>query len=167
MVIVYRILSYILLPFGAILGFLTIITLFASLANPTGLLPAFLCGATVIYLITSFNFLHKSMLGGLQSKPSLFDWIRVNGFVALALGALFVFQSIYFRNNNMINEQLQAQMDEMASQMPDAEMPDLNKIIKWVLNFMLVSGSLLIAHTLLTLNFLKKYPHLFGKKQPD
>jgi hypothetical protein len=164
MILLYRILSYILIPFGAILGFLTIITLFASFANIAGLLPAFLCGATVIYLISSFNFLHKSILGGQQSKSSLYDWIRVNGFVALALGALFVFQSIYFRNNPMINEQLQAQMEEMASQMPDQKLPDLNRIVTWVLNFMLVSGSIIVIHTALTLNFLKKYKDMFGSK---
>lgn len=165
MLTLYRILTYLLLPLAAILGFLTIITLFASYANPAGLLPAFLCGATVIYLISSFNFLHRSVVGGRPNKPSLYDWIRVNGFVALALGAIFIFQSIYFRYNTDLQDQLEAQMKEMAATMPDQKLPDLNRIIRAVLNFMLASGSVLVAHILLTFRYLKSHFHLFGRNQ--
>ncbi len=158
----YRILTYILLPFAAILGLLTLVTLFASLANIAGLLPAFLCGATVIYIVVSFNFLHKSILGGLPSKPSLYDWIRVNGFVALFMGALFIFQSIYFRDKPDLNQQLQAQMEAMKADMPDAgPLPDLNKIVRWVLNFMLLAGSLLVLHVITTFAFLRKFAGYF------
>jgi hypothetical protein len=163
MIVFYRALSYILIPFGAILGFLALITLFASFANPAGLFPAFLCGATVVYLVSSFNFLHNNLLRNAAAKPSLYDWIRVNGFVAIAFAVLFIVQSIYFRNNTEINEQLQAQVNEMAAQMPGQEMPDLNKIIRWVLNFMLVSGTVLLVHTILSFSLLKKFRHLFGK----
>lgn len=131
----YRILTYILLPFAALLGILTLITLVASLSSIAGLLPAFLCGATVIYITVSFMFLHKSILGGQPSKPSLYDWIRVNGFVALFMGSLFVFQSIYFRDKPELNEQLQAQMEAMSADMPDAgPLPDLKKVVSLVLD---------------------------------
>jgi hypothetical protein len=158
----YRILTYLLLPFAAILGLLTILTLFASFANIAGLLPAFLCGATVIYLVVSFNFLHRSILSGQPSKPSQYDWIRVNGFVALFMGILFIFQSIYFRDKPELNEQLQIQMETMKADMPDGgQMPDLQKVVNWVLNFMLVTGLLLSMHVLATFSFLKKYAGSF------
>ncbi len=158
----YRILTYILLPFAALLGMLTMVTLFASFANIAGLLPAFLFGATVVYLFSSFNFLHISILGGQPSKPNLYDWVRVNGFVALFVAILFIFQSIYFRGNPELNEQLQKQMEVMKEQMPDAgPMPDLTKVVRFVLNFMLITGSLLFIHVLATFGYLKRYRGFF------
>jgi hypothetical protein len=166
MIIFYRILTYILMPLGAIFGFLTLASLLASAANVAALLPTFLCGAAVIYIVTSFIFLHKGMLDGQLVKPSLYDWIRVNGFVALFMGSLFIFQSIYLKDNTELTEQLQIQMDAMTEQMEEideAKMPDLERVVNWVLTFMLVSGILLVSHVFLTFSFLRKYARLFGR----
>ncbi len=163
MVTVYRILTYILLPFGAVIGLLTLISLTAALGNIAALLPAFVCAGTLIYLVTSFNFLHKGILAGQVQKPSQPDWIRVNGIVALFLGSLFIFQSIYFRGNPELHETVQAQMELMAEEMNAPEVPDGKKLIGWVLNFMLISGILLDIHILFSFLLLKKFAGLFGK----
>jgi hypothetical protein len=159
----YRILTYILLPFGAIVGLLALISLTAALGNFAALLPAFVCGCTVIYLVTSFNFLQKGILLKQPQKPPHFDWIRVNGFVALFLGSLFIFQSIYFRGNDELNETVQTRVEAMAKEMKTGEIPDAKQIIHWVLNFMLISGLCLNAHIGLSFLFLKKFAGLFGK----
>lgn len=160
----YRILTYILLPFGAIIGLLALISLTAALGNIAALLPAFVCGATVIYLVSSFNFLHRGIMYRQPQKPTLYDWIRVNGFVALFLGSLFIFQSFYFRGNNELSETVQAQVDAMAKEMQTKEVPDVAKIIRWVLNFMLGSGIILVIHISMTFLLLKKYYGIFGRK---
>lgn len=163
MLAAYRILTYILLPFGAIIGLLAFISLMAALGNLAALLPAFVCGCTVIYLVTSYNFLHKGILLSQAQKPSQFDWIRVNGFVALFMGSLFIFQSIYFRGNTDFNESVQAQLEIMVKEMPEGEVPDVKKLITWVLNFMLFSGILLNTHIFMSFLYLKKFAGLFGK----
>lgn len=163
MLTVYRILTYILLPFGAIIGMLTFISLTVSLGNLAALLPAFVFGCTVIYLVTSFNFLHRGVLYRIPQKPSLFDWIRVNGFVALFMGSLFIFESFYFRGNNELTETFKSQAQAMANEMQTEELPDVASLINWVLNFMLISGLLLNIHIILTFSFLKKFGGLFGK----
>lgn len=163
MLTAYRIITYILLPFGAIIGLLAFISILAALGNIAALLPAFVCGCTVIYLVTSFNFLHKGILLKSPQKPSQYDWIRVNGLVAIFLASLFIFQSIYFRGNTELNETVQAQVEAMVEEMQAGEVPDVKKIVNWVLNFMLVSGILLNAHILLSFLYLKKFAGLFGK----
>jgi len=157
----YRILTYILLPLALLMGLLALAFLFASAANVQALLPAFLCGSTVIYLFTSLSFLQKGVLAHQPCKASLFDWIRVNSFVTLFMGSLFIFQSLYFRGNTELAEQLQAQMDSMAAEMKTKEVPEVGQLINWVLNFMLVSGVLLLAHVLIGIQMLKKYAGVF------
>ena len=163
MMLLYRILTYLLLPLGVLLGLLTLASLMASLANIAALLPTFICGATVIYIFTSFVFVQQGLVGRHSLKRSLYDWIRVNGFVALFLANLFIFQSIYFRNNPELNEQLQAQFDAMADQVPAGSMPDLQKVINMALNFMLAAGILLVTHILISFSYLKRYMGLFSR----
>lgn len=159
----YRILTYLLMPFGAVIALLTLISLMAALSNIAFLLPAFVCGCTVIYLVTSFNFLQRGILYRQPQKPSSFDWIRVNGFVALFLAILFVFQSIYFRGNHELNEQFKTQVQAMSKDVQTQELPDAASMISGVLNFMLISGLLVGIHIFLTFSFLKKHGDLFGK----
>jgi hypothetical protein len=161
MLLAYRILTYVLVPLALLLGLLALVSLMASAANVAALLPAFLCGATVIYIFTSLSFLQKGVLAHQPCKASLYDWIRVNGFVALFMGSLFVFQSIYFRGNTEIAEQMQSQMDAMADEMKTKDVPEVRQLIKWVINFMLVTGVLLLTHVLLGFQMLKKYAGVF------
>jgi hypothetical protein len=166
MTIVYRILTYLLLPLGVIFAFLTLAALTASLGNVAALLPSFLCGSTVIYIITSLIFLQNGILGEKKCKPGLFDWIRVNGFVALFMGSVFIFQGIFLRGNAEISELLKVQMDTMTEQLNEADktkMPNLEKLISGVLNFMLVSGLLLVIHIMLGFSVMKKYAAVFGR----
>src|SRR3954470_1418467 len=99
LLIVYRLLTFILLPIAAILGFLDISLLLLALANPAALLPVFAIACIVIYVFTSFFFLIKGILGGMQCKPSLRDWIRVNAFVSIAFCSLGILEYITLINN--------------------------------------------------------------------
>ena len=161
MLIAYRILTYLLIPLALILGLLALVAFMAAAANITALLPAFLCGATVIYIFTSLSFLQKGVLAHQPCKASLYDWIKVNGFVTLFMGSLFVFQSIYFRGNTELAEQMQSQMDAMADEIKTKDVPEVQQLIEWVINFMLVTGVLLLTHVLLGFQMLKKYAGVF------
>jgi hypothetical protein len=57
--------------------------------------------------------------------------------------------------------QLQAQMDTMAEEMKTKDVPEVQELIKWVINFMLVTGILLVTHILLGFQMLKKYAGVF------
>lgn len=162
--IAYRLLTYLLLPLGLLFLFLTLASLLAATGNIAALLPAFLCGATVIYIGASMQFLHRGILDGQPLKPGLWDWIRVNGFVALFIGSLFLFQSIYFRDNPELTEQLKVQLDAMPDEVEMDKLPDLTTIVSWVLNFMFVCGVLIIIHVFLGFTLLRKYAYLFGSQ---
>ena len=70
---IYRIVSYLLLPVGALLGLATLEALFVALGNMAMLLSLFLTGATVIYIFSTFVFLKKGIDKGAVSKKFLKD----------------------------------------------------------------------------------------------
>jgi hypothetical protein len=161
----YRILTYILIPLGLLFLFLTLASLLAAMTgNLAALLPGFLCAGTLIYIYMSLNFLHRGLLGNQAMQPNHWDWIRVNGFVALFMGSLFIFQSIYFKDNPELTQQLQAQIDSMPEEIEKDKLPDLGKIVSWVLNFMLACGFLLVTHIFFTFSLLRKKAGLFGRE---
>jgi len=167
MFLFYRVLSYLLLPFALFLSFMAVILLLTAFGNISALLPLFMVSATVIYVFSSLTFIHRAILPNKPVKASLKDWIRVNAFVALSFGVLFVFQSIYLRGNEVFMEEVQRQMQTMSKQMGPEAMAKINlrKLLATVLDIMLILGSLIVAHVLLGLSFLKKYEYLFGEKR--
>jgi hypothetical protein len=167
MLIFYRVLSYLLLPFALFLSFMAAILLLTAFGNISALLPLFIVTATVIYIFSSLTFIHRAILPSQPVKASLKDWIRVNAFVALSFGVLFIIQGIYLRGNEVFMEEVQRQMEAMTKQVGPEAMAkiNLNQLMATVLNIMLVLGSVLIGHVLLGLVFLKKYGYLFTEKR--
>ncbi len=164
MLTLYRVLSYLLLPFALFLSFMAALLLLTAFGNISALLPLFIVGATVIYLFSSLSFIHRGVLPNMPVKASMKDWIRVNAFVTLFFGASFVFQGIYLRGNEAFMEEVQRQMASMSKQIGPEAMAKINlkTLIATVLNVILIIGSLLVAHVLIGLAFLKKYAHLFS-----
>lgn len=166
MIIGYRILTYLLIPIGVLFALMTLIFLLTGLSgNFAALLPAFLFGGTLLYLGFSFQFLHKGVLFQQALKPSQWDWILVNGFVALFMGSIFVFQGIYFKDNPELMHELQAQIDRMPAELERKNLPDLAKIVSGVLFFMLVSGAMMVTHVVMTFVLMRKNAGLFGETQ--
>jgi hypothetical protein len=56
---------------------------------------------------------------------------------------------------------MQSQMDAMADEMKTKDVPEVQQLIKWVINFMMVTGVLLLTHVLLGFQMLKKYAGVF------
>lgn len=169
MLIFYRILTYLLLPVAGLFGMSTLFLLMSALGNVAALLPAFLTGATVLYIFYSFRFLQSGILPGKPVKASMRDWIRVNAFVALFYGSLFLVNGILLRNNQELIDQVNAQIDTMRDQMPELakEEIDVSKILRTALLIMTILGSMLVGHVLLTFGYLRQYAHLLGGTPPQ
>ena len=81
----YTILSYLLIPIALFFGFLDIIFLFSSLANPSALILVFILACLVIYTFASFRFLKGGIEKELPQPLKLKDWIKVNAYVSFFL----------------------------------------------------------------------------------
>ena len=156
----YKILSFILIPIGVFLGFITLFGLLLALGNFSVLLSVFMTGATTIYLFTSFSFLNKSLTNGQSSAAKLYDWIRVNGFVAGIFSVLLVVQGIAFFSNTQLQSMLLDQMKAM--QVPDLTDAVIIKTLRAVLALFVLVGLLIFLHVSFTLRLIKKFRHLFA-----
>jgi hypothetical protein len=160
---VYRILSYILLPVAALLAFLTLLALIVSLGNVAMLFSAFITGATVIYIFSSFSFLQNGIDRQAACKPKLKDWIKVNGYVALFFAVMGLIQGIVVLSNPGATKMIMDNfMTMQATELKAPEMALMLKIMKAVLWFMVVFSAILLFHISTTFKLLRQYKHVFG-----
>lgn len=165
--IVYKIISFILLPVAAILGLVCFISLFTALANPAMLISVFLNACMVIYVITSFIFLTKGIDGNRRCKPSLRDWIRINAIITFIFYALatLAFTAIKF-NQSLLGEGIR-QMETQGSMPPGVTVAELTTYLNSFVNIFLVLSVLLLVHILITFHLLHRYHYLFGEEKMD
>jgi hypothetical protein len=139
--------------------------LMMALGNVAALLPLFLVASTVIYIVTSFMFLQRGVLGGQPLKHSLRDWVKVNAYVALFFAISSLSQSVAFLSNPQLMEQVLEQAKSMAATMqqanPAVKMPDMASVMKGVLLLMTVISAILFAHIIMGLRLLRQYASLF------
>jgi hypothetical protein len=166
---IFRILTFILLPFAAMFGFMDILFLLSALVNPALLLIVFILGAFVIYTFVSLQFLTRGIDTGLACKPGLRDWIRVNAFVSLFLGVMFLLNalSIFFTNDitlrQYVSQFMQAQPNIPA--MLNVEL--FMTIMKGMAYFMFFLSIILLAHIQINFKLMKKYAHLLSEPKPE
>lgn len=159
MLIVYRILSYLLLPVAMLLGLATLAGLLMALRNFSILLSVFACGATTIYIIASFMFLQRVIEAKRMVRHSLRDWVRANGFVAMGFGALMLVQSYLF----LTNPDLMKQVLEQVASMQQAALPPaaVMQSMKAALVIMQVVGIAILVHIGITFRLLRHYAAQF------
>ena len=157
---IYKILSFVLLPIGALLGLICLMGLLIAFGNPSILLPLSLLICTVIYIISSFIFLQKGLMKGTKCVHSLKDWIKVNAYVSLFFASMSVVQFFTLVFQPALLQQF---IDQQKNIPPDAAalMP---RILKTVMYFFLAFGIFLMAHISLSLNFLKQSASLFEEE---
>jgi hypothetical protein len=161
----YKVLSYILLPIAAYIGLITLLTLFAAFSNFQLLFSVFICGATVIYVFTSFAFLRKGLLRNLPFKHGVKDLIKVNGYVALVLS---IFGLISGMALLVSPEIIQMVIDSLKNMNNEAvKSADLNAAtLKKSLYLMVAFCLLLFFHILLTFYYIRKNSRLFIHEEP-
>jgi hypothetical protein len=161
---IFRILTFILLPIAAVLGLLDVILIFSALANPAFLLVAFISGSFVIYTFVSLQFLTKNLETGRPAKPSVRDWIRVNAFVSLFMGVMFLMNSVsIFAMSDLSLRQFVMQYLEAQPNIPaklNIEM--FVSIMRGASYFLFFFSIILLAHIRINFRQLKKNAHLFG-----
>jgi len=159
----YKVFTYILIPIALLFGFLDLIILMISFANPSGLFGVFIIACFVLYTFTSFKFYKQGVEQNLQMKKSLKDFVKVNAFVSLFFAVLLISQSVYLLNNNL-DESMKA-MSDMAAQQPGYSQETFKKmaqsVIKGTCIFFIITGLICFFHVLITLRLLKKHEHLF------
>lgn len=164
---IYKAFTFILIPFAAIFGLLAVLMLLVALSNPVLLLPVFMMVGFAIYTGCSSIFLFKGITNNQLLKPSLKDWIKVNGYVSSAMGIMTLLNTITLMNTGKAELKKYAeQMLAMQTSKPDGFNADafikLMSAMSWGL---LAFAVILIFHLLYTFSFLKKYQHLFSSGQ--
>jgi len=160
---IFRILTFILLPIAAMFGFMDFLFLFSALANPALLLMVFVLAAFVIYTFASLKFLTKHIDIERPCSTSLRDWIRVNAFVSMFMGMLFLLNavSILFMGDISLR-QFVNQFRESQPNIPAMLTTDLFlTIMKGVAYFMFFVSVILISHILINFKIMKTYGYLF------
>ncbi|MBI2730033.1 MAG: hypothetical protein HYX40_04665 [Sphingobacteriales bacterium] len=163
----YKVLTFILLPFAVIFGILAFFMLFVALANPALLFPVFMMVGFTIYTICSTIFLFRGIINNQPCKSSLKDWIKVNGYVSSAMGVMTLLNTITLMNTSKaelrkyVDQMLAMQTSKPAGFDADAFIKMMSTMSWGLLGFAVI----LIIHLVYTFSFLKKYQHLFGNTQ--
>jgi hypothetical protein len=165
--ILYKSVSFILLPVAALLAALDMMMLFTALANPPMLLPVFMMACVSIYIFTSFSFLNKGIIGGRPCKPVLKDWIKVNAYVAIIAAILMLVNVSIALNNPALLSQPIDQVLAMQPNAPAISKAQLLKVIKALMYFFGGFSILLLLHIVITFRLLKQYGYVFNGSSND
>lgn len=162
--LLFRILTYILLPIAAMFAFLTVLMIISALANPSILLLAFIIGSFVIYVFVSLRFLNRGIDGNQPCPKNLRDWIRVNAYVSVFFGCIFVINSLsIFMMSDMSLRQYIAEYLSSQPNVPAILNENLFlSVMKALSYFMIFTGTILLIHIFVQFRLLRKYGYLFG-----
>lgn len=164
----YRILSYILLPFGGLFAMIALFGILVALSNPILLLNIFFIACVALYIFSSFIFLNKAIIRQTRCKPFLKDFVRVNAFVSIFVAALSIFNSVAILIKPQIlklaTQQMLSMQASLATGAGGLNEAALLNAFKGVTIFIGVLCILLLAHALLSLRFLKLFKHAFSEE---
>ena len=163
--IIYRILSFLLLPMAILFSISVLFLLRTAFANPAMFLPLFLFACIAIYSFTSLNFLIKGIDGKKPLSVSSKDWIKVNAIVSIIFALLMIIQCILFLVRPEMLQEIIAQAKMNAGddfKMSDAAFESYMHITSY---FFLVYAIVLFAHIVLSLHYIKKYRYIFRNEK--
>lgn len=165
MTLIYRVLTYALLPVAALLGLGALMFLMMALAQPALFLPVFTTAATVIYIVASLIFLQTAILGNKACKKSLRDWIRVNAFVAIVVAVGSLMQGITLLRDPAVVKEMVEQYNTMAAQSASDVPPpfDMAAVMRGVAWFVIAFAATLTTHILLSFRLLRQYAGYFAR----
>ncbi|MEP7318887.1 MAG: hypothetical protein ABI921_09090 [Panacibacter sp.] len=151
--VIYRILSFIINFFCALLAVFTIFGFVAVLANPAALLQVFLFASVVLYGWFANRFYNNVVLRNLKMTKKQKDWLQVNAIVAFIFSILGIANGVYvIYNPHLLDDQLQ--------QMPEA-IPDPQGLLIKVAVILIIFCSLLFVHVVWTYLLVRKHKENF------
>ncbi|PZX64729.1 hypothetical protein [Hydrotalea sandarakina] len=165
---IYRIFTIVLLPFAALFGLDSVLSIFAGFGNPAVMLSAVILACVVIYIFTSAFFLFKGILKNTFCRASLKDWIKVNAVIAIIFAALAIISCIsilYLMSNKAMYNQFIEMLNSSrpAGLPPSYSSQELLMAMRSSLIILLPFSIILFIHVLITFRLLKKYSVLFSK----
>ncbi|MBC7589382.1 MAG: hypothetical protein H7178_13610 [Chitinophagaceae bacterium] len=164
---IYRILSFILLPFGALMALNALSGLFVALTNPLLLIVSFIMACVPLYIFTSSYFFFKGVLQAKPCKASLKEWIKANAVVSIIFGAIMFLCALMILaliNNPAAFIDAMKQMPANQQQGFDKiTMPQKIRLFKTFAMVMLPLSAILIVHIVITFRMVKLYNHVFDK----
>ena len=160
---IFRILTFVLLPIAVLFGVIDFFMLLAALANPAMLFIVFVMSGFVIYTFASLRFLTKGIDVNKPCKPSLKDWIKVNGYVSIFLGVSFLMNALtVFFSSEASLRQILKQFLETQSNVPPMLTPELFiYMMKIAAYFLFFISVVLLSHIPVNFRMLKQYGYLF------
>ncbi len=164
---IYRILTFILLPFAFILLLNITAGLLTSLSNPLLLLSNFILACLPIYIFSSSYFLLFGVFKAKSCRHSLKDWIKVNAYVSIVFSLLMVtgsFAILVALNNKVMLAELMAKISTQA--MPGMASQNANQLLqllKTSVYIMLPFSIALLVHIVFTFKAIKLYGYVFDE----
>ena len=165
--IIYKILSFLLLPVAAFFGLVCLLALLSALGNPSMLISVFLFACMVIYIIASFIFLTKAIDSNKHCKPVLRDLIRINGTITFVFFLLAAISFFSVKANPALLEEGMKQWTASTTLPQGVTVSDLQKAMASLLNFFIVLSIVLLIHIVITFRLLRKYRLAFEPERID
>jgi hypothetical protein len=162
---IYKIFTFILLPFAALFGFFSLILFFIGLANPVILLPVCVMACFTVYAVCCTIFVVKGIDKQQPLKPSLKDWIKVNGYVANVMAVISLINSVGLIAYSRVQLTKLAQ-ELIASQPVKPEGISIETIVSGLIVMtyvMLVFSVVLLIQLALSFRLVKKHQYLFER----
>ncbi len=160
--IIYRLISFILLPIAAVNGFNILRGLPQAVNSPTALLGAFLGATFVVYTFASFVFFIKGVQNGKTMPTYLRDMVRLNAYVDIGLCVLIiVFAACLF------SPALQkSAVDYIVGVLQANKASNVSRdaVVRLVNGFAIAGGiysALMLVHIVISLQLLKQHKALF------
>ena len=158
--LVFKILSFILLPIAILIGVLDTFAITMAISNPQMLLPVFILAAVVMYVLSSIRFHRNAVLGEKTFTKKTKDFIKVNGYVALGFSTLSLIQGVMV----LVSKKAMAEVLDTYSKMSAANhinVASAQNIIYISLAISIAVSLIIIAHITLSFKFLKQYENKF------
>lgn len=160
-IIVYRILSFLLLPIAVLFSISCLLLITTAFANPTMLLPLFIIVCVVIYSFASLNFLLKGIDRQKFLGKSAKDWLRVNAIVSAIFAVLMISQcTIVIMHPEMLHSIIAQAKLNAGSQLK----LNSDEIVQYMRNccyIFLVYAIILFVHVLFSFQLMRSYSFLF------
>ncbi len=160
---IFKALTYILSVPTAIMGFFSFFALLVAFMNPPMLIPVFVMICVVVYVVTSFVFLNKTIIGQKQTKKIIKDLYKINGIIAsiFAIMCIVDFVSLLV-NPSLIQEGITKIFTEKSTEMPPQITKELMLKFTWFfLTAIGIYACLLLVHLIIGFRLLKEYANSF------
>lgn len=164
--ILYRLVTFVLLPIGGLIGLQGLFMLPVGFSYPLLLIFAFVFFAIGAYIISSFIFFVQGLQNNKSLKPGLKDFVRVNAIITIAAAGYCLFTGCVYLGSHTMQKMMANNFPQIQKSMGgvfegmNAERYSL--LIRKMAIVMAVFGVLFVYHTIVTFRLLKRYASLFG-----